>query len=184
MVAAPLAFRAFERRPVPDRDHRVLEERPPAVVRVDVSCDDGLYADRLRELPQPSRSAARHRARTDAGARRRTGLGRRPTRARPLRSRCGPRARRARSRTGRRALRCTSRTGAGRGSAERVLSVSGEYPACAAVSSRQRFAYPRGDSTSSVTCEPSERDTSAPVIGRTPNAFAACANSSDPYTPS
>src|SRR4029077_6410430 len=53
VVPAPLAFRAFKRRPVPDRDHRVLEERPPAFVRVDVACDDGLYADRLPELPQP-----------------------------------------------------------------------------------------------------------------------------------
>ena len=56
----------------------------------------------------------------------------------------------------------------------------GLVPACAAVRSRQRFAYPCGVSTSSVTCEPSESVTSAPVIGRTPNAFAACANSSEP----
>ena len=52
--------------------------------------------------------------------------------------------------------------------------------ACAAVSSRQRFAYPAADSTSNVMCDPSASVTSAPVIGRTPNAFAACANSSEP----
>ena len=51
---------------------------------------------------------------------------------------------------------------------------------CAAVSSLQRLAYPRGDSTSSVTWAPPASVTSAPVIGRTPNAFAACANSSEP----
>jgi hypothetical protein len=53
VVASALAFGALERRPVPDRDHRVLEERAPAVVRVDVAGDDGLHADRVRELPQP-----------------------------------------------------------------------------------------------------------------------------------
>ena len=54
MVAAAFALRALERRVVADRDHRVLEERAPAVVRVDVPGDDRLDADRLRELPQPS----------------------------------------------------------------------------------------------------------------------------------
>ena len=39
---------------LPDRDHRVLEERAPAVVRVDVPGDDRLDADRLRQLPQPT----------------------------------------------------------------------------------------------------------------------------------
>ena len=38
---------------MPDCDHRVLEQRAPAVVRVHVPGDDGLHADRLRELPQP-----------------------------------------------------------------------------------------------------------------------------------
>jgi hypothetical protein len=37
---------------VPDRHQRVLEERAPAVVRVHVARDDGLDADRLRQLPQ------------------------------------------------------------------------------------------------------------------------------------
>ena len=36
------------------------------------------------------------------------------------------------------------------------------------------------DSTSSVTWQPSASVTSAPVIGRSPNAFAAWANSSEP----
>ena len=54
VVAAAFALRALQRRVVPDRDHRVLEERAPAVVRVDVPGDDRLDADRLRELPQPS----------------------------------------------------------------------------------------------------------------------------------
>ena len=40
------------------------------------------------------------------------------------------------------------------------------------MSSRQRFPYPCRDSTSSVTCAPPSSVTSAPVIGRTPNAFA------------
>ena len=53
MVAAPLLLGGLERPPVPDRDHRVLEERPPAVVRVHVARCDGLHADRLRQLPQP-----------------------------------------------------------------------------------------------------------------------------------
>ena len=53
MVAAPLLLGGLERPPVPDRDHRVLQERPPAVVRVHVARGDGLHADRLRQLPQP-----------------------------------------------------------------------------------------------------------------------------------
>ena len=52
MVPAPLLLRSFERPPVPDRNHRVLEERAPAVVRVHVARGDGLDADRLRQLPQ------------------------------------------------------------------------------------------------------------------------------------
>src|SRR5207245_2731180 len=38
----------------------------------------------------------------------------------------------------------------------------------------------RGVAPSSVTCAPPARVTSAPVIGRTPRGFAACANSSEP----
>ena len=56
----------------------------------------------------------------------------------------------------------------------------GLVPACAEVSNRQRFAYPCAVSTSSVTCAPPRSVTSAPVIGRTPSAFAACANSREP----
>ena len=59
VVAAPLAFRAFERRPVADRDHRVLEERAPAVVRVDVARDDGL---RRRSSPRAAAAVALRRA--------------------------------------------------------------------------------------------------------------------------
>ncbi len=53
MVAAPLLLCALERASMPDRDHRVLEQRPPPVVRVHVARDDGLHADRLRQLSQP-----------------------------------------------------------------------------------------------------------------------------------
>ena len=56
----------------------------------------------------------------------------------------------------------------------------GRVCACAAVSSRQRFAYPWDDSTSSVTWEPPARVTSAPVIALTPTSFAAWASSSEP----
>ncbi len=52
VVPTPLLLRRFERPTVADRDHRVLEERAAAVVRVDVARDDGLDADRLCQLPQ------------------------------------------------------------------------------------------------------------------------------------
>ena len=52
MVSAPLLLGALERPTVADRDHRVLEERPHAVVSVHVARGDGLHTDRLRQLPQ------------------------------------------------------------------------------------------------------------------------------------
>ena len=46
------------------------------------------------------------------------------------------------------------------------------------------MAYPRASSASSVRWAPPRRVTSAPVMGRTPAARAAWANSSDPHSPS
>ena len=153
-------------------------------MRVDVARDDGLHADRLRELPQP-RVALRVAALV-----RPLELDEEPVAAEDRRQLGRPVAVPDREPVPRAAgqadepLVVRRRTGADRGSGGIGSVGFGRVPACAAVRSRQRFAYPRGDSTSSVTCDPSDRDTSAPVIGRTPNAFAACANSSDPYTPS
>ena len=50
------------------------------------------------------------------------------------------------------------------GSGSRSSRPARRVPACAVVSRRQRFAYPRRDSTSSVTCAPPSSVTSAPVI--------------------
>ena len=58
VVAAPLALAAVERRAVADRDERVLQADARARVRVRVAGDDGLDAERLREVAQ--RSVAAH----------------------------------------------------------------------------------------------------------------------------
>ena len=52
MVAAALALAAVERRAVADRDERVLQADARARVRVRVAGDDGLDAERLREVAQ------------------------------------------------------------------------------------------------------------------------------------
>src|SRR6185503_514629 len=48
-----LTFRALEGRPVPDRNHRVLERSTARVVRMRIAGGDGLDAQRLGELSQP-----------------------------------------------------------------------------------------------------------------------------------
>ena len=54
VVAAPLALAAVERRAVADRDERVLQADARARVRMRVAGDDGLDAQRLREVAQRS----------------------------------------------------------------------------------------------------------------------------------
>ncbi len=56
--------------------------------------------------------------------------------------------------------------------------------AWAIVSRRQRLRQPCSLATSSVRWRPSSRLTSAPWIGRSPTARAACANSIEPWTAS
>ena len=50
MVSAPLALAAVQRRPVPDRDQRVLKRRAPRMVRVRIAGRDRPHAECLGEL--------------------------------------------------------------------------------------------------------------------------------------
>ena len=52
VVAAPLALAPVERRAVADRDERVLQADARTSVRVRISRDDGLDAERLGEVAQ------------------------------------------------------------------------------------------------------------------------------------
>ena len=184
MVAAPLALAAVERRPALDRDERVLQPRAAQVVRVHVTGRDGRRADRLGEVAErgvPPRVAALVRPlQLDverAGERlREPGGAVRVDDAEPM-----PRAARERDETlrvlgdrldarlGRQQLALPSRQ-------TRARVCVGEDPAEVRVAALL--------SQSSVMCAPPASVTSAPVIGRTPKCFAACANSSEPQTPS
>ena len=141
MVAAPLALAALERGAAADGDEDVLERGAATVVRVDVSRRDRPDAERLGELAQlrvAARVAALVRAlQLDVEAVAAEGTRKRA----PPRSGRGPPARRVRSRRGRRARRSAPRAVPGRGAAA-VGSrfVVSRVCACAAVSSRQRFA--------------------------------------------
>src|SRR6185503_8366653 len=53
VIPAPLTFCALEGRPVPDRNHRVLERSTARVVRMRIAGGDGLDAQRLGKLSQP-----------------------------------------------------------------------------------------------------------------------------------
>ena len=75
MVPAPLGLAAVERGAAADRDERVLERGAPLVVGVDVAGRDRRHAQVAGELLEPRRAGGRPRARTAAGARRRTGRG-------------------------------------------------------------------------------------------------------------
>ena len=182
-VPAPLGLAALERGPAADRDEDVLQQRAPRVVRVDVAGRDRLDPEVLGEVAQeaePARVSALERPleldeeALAAERPREPGGGVRVEEPEPA-----PRAAREADEPFvqlRDALERAPTAAAAPGP-----RVPGRrVPACAAVSRRQRFAYPRRDSTSSVTCAPPSSVTSAPVIGRTPNAFAACANSSEP----
>ena len=157
---------------MPDRDEDVLERGPPQGVGMDVAGDDGLDARMLGEVAQervPAGVAALERplqldveALGPEGAGK-SGGGVRVADAEPLRAQ----PERQTSPSFSSARRAGSSAGGSR------IPSFGRVCACAAVSSRQRFAYPWDDSTSSVTCDPPARVTSAPVIGRTPTSFAA-----------
>ena len=184
-VPAPLGLAALERGAAADRDEDVLQQRASRMVRVDVAGRDRLDTEVLGEIAQEAESPRvaplERTLELDVEA---------------LATEC------ACETCGR--VRVEQAEAAARAAGEadealvqlgdelerhRRLVAAREYlapygvrrvPACAAVSRRQRFPYPRRDSTSSVTCAPPSSVTSAPVIARTPNAFAACANSSEP----
>ena len=181
MVAAPLALAAVERRAVADRDEDVLQRRPRRRVRVRVAGRDRRHAERLGEVAQrgvAARVAALVRAlELDVEA-------------------AGPNARRA----------AAARSGRGRRARARAAGEADEplvqlleaallerrRQQLVLAPGRPRARVRRGQQPAEVRVAgralDEERDvravrrayTSAPVIGRTPNAFAACANSSEP----
>ena len=109
-VPAALRLAALERRAAADRDEDVLQQRPPRMVRMDVSGRDRLHAEVLGEVAQKRRAGACPRARTGAGARRRSARGRTRRRDAPRHSDREGRDRAARSPRGRRAPRSISAT--------------------------------------------------------------------------
>ena len=180
MIAAALALAAVERGAVLDRDERVLQLGATLVVRVHVAGRDGRHAERLGELVQrvvaPRVAALVRTLQLDV-------------------ERAGKRAREPRRR-----VRVDDAEPLPRAAGQRnePLGMLGED--VDARPGRQQLALPAGqpgarvrvgEDAAEVRVAPlrlaEQRDmgiadsvTSAPVIGRTPKCFAACANSSDP----
>ena len=181
VVAAPLRLAAVERGAAADRDERVLERGAARVVGVDVAGRDGRRRRGRGRARAARRAGGRRRARTAAGARRRSGRGRTPARrgaaafglVTPSPWRAQP------ERQTRPSFRSSSDSS---GSAGGSGSVPGLRPRARVRLGQQpaevRVALRRLDEQRHVA--PPSSVTSAPVIGRTPNAFAACANSSEP----
>ena len=178
----------------PHRDEGVLEAGAARVVAVDVAGGDGGDPEPLGEAGEPA--VARPVAapvgplQLDPEAVAAEGLQQPPRQRRAGRGLAalpGPRqrGRRGRSPRGRRGPRARldlrQRTeGCGRGALRRRRGCGNGRRSAAGRGCGSR----PGVSTSRVRWAPSERVSSAPVIGRTPSPLQACANSIEPQTPS
>ena len=180
-IPASLGLAAFERRAAANRDEHVLESvrrgwcewtSPVATVSTPRCSARSRRRPSRRVSPRSNGrwSSTKKRSRPKESARRAAAFGSR-SRDRDARSRRGRRAPHSARRRARAIPRVEGRDvprPSGVGARSRV-----------AAKARQRLAYPRRDSTSNVMCAPPSSVISVPVIARTPNAFAACANSSE-----
>ena len=155
-VPSPLGLAALERGAAADRDEDVLQERAPRVVRVDVAGRDRLDAEVLGEVAQetepPRVSPLERPLQLDVEALAAEGACQARRGVRVEEPETAPRAAGEADEPSFNSTTVSSDTEGGSGS--RSSRPTRRVPACAVVSSRQRFAYPRRDSTSSVTWAP------------------------------